>query len=113
MSRWPKEEEIRASSSTDGRMKVSGETKRGRETRAGQKMRNLRKMRGAYALFEAWYARGVDQSRCPLAEGAVKGNEALTSVGFGDRMTKHLDGIWTAPLGFRSTPRARCPLVAP
>lgn len=57
-------------------------------------------MRGAYALFKAWYARGVDRSRCPLAEGAVKSNEALSSAGFRDRMTKHLDGIWTAPLGF-------------
>lgn len=56
--------------------------------------------RGAYALFKAWYARGVDRSFCPLADGAVKSNEALSSVGFRDRMAKHLDGIWTAPLAF-------------
>lgn len=63
--------------------------------------------------LKAWYAYGVDQSRCPLAEGAVKSNEALSSVGFRDRMTKHLDGIWTAPLGFSSAPCAYCPLMAP
>ena len=57
-------------------------------------------IRGAYALFKAWYAHGVDRSRCPRADGAVKGNEALSSVGFRDRMAKHLDGIWTAPLAF-------------
>lgn len=41
MSGWPKEEEIRASSSIDGRIKIAGEMKQGREMFTSQKMRNL------------------------------------------------------------------------
>lgn len=72
MSCWLKEEEIWVSSSTDGQIKIAGEMKRGREMHTSQKMRNLRIMREAYALFKAWYVRGVDQSLCPHCRGCSK-----------------------------------------